>query len=243
MTTTIVSAFVANVNSRRDRTLEKYIEYGKQLLETKAPKIIFIDECVFETFADCINEYTHLISIKKEDSYLYQYMSLITDYNLSTTCPEKDTLDYIFTMCYKTEWIKEAILLNYFKTEQFVWIDFGIAHVCVDLSKDQFNDAIVRVSNQSYDKIRIASIWNMHYKLNVNLYNTVVWYFAGGVFGGKMEALMIFANEMKKMCIELITVKKTIMWEVNIWVLIYNLMPDMFHGYSCNHNSTILLNY
>ena len=48
--TTIVSAFISNVNSRKDRKIEKYVEYGKLLLQTKIQKIIFIDELIFDEF-------------------------------------------------------------------------------------------------------------------------------------------------------------------------------------------------
>lgn len=240
---TLVSAFVTNINSRSDRNMEKYIEYGKQLLQTKVPKVVFIDELVFHRFQDCLNEYTHLISIKKEDNYLYPYKLLITDYDLYTTYPEKDTIEYMFTMCHKTEWIKQAILLNFFKTKQFIWIDFGISHMLNDLSNTEFNNAILQLINKKYEKIRIASIWEMKHNLDINIYKKISWCFAGSIFGGKAELLMCFADLMKNKCIEIIKVKKTIMWEINIWVFIYNLKPSIFDCYLCNHNSSILLKY
>ena len=241
---TIVSAFVTNINSRSDRNMEKYIEYGKQLLQIKTPKVIFIDELVFHRFQDCSNENTHLISIKKEDNYLYEYKSLITDYALHTTYPEKDTIEYMFTMCHKTEWIKKAILLNLFKTEQFIWVDFGISHMmCNELTNDGFTNAIIHLTTQKYEKIRIASIWQMKDNLDINIYKTITWFFAGSIFGGKAEVLMFFADLMKNKCIEIMKVKRTLMWEINIWFLIYNLKPSIFDCYLCNHNSSILLKY
>ena len=54
---TIVSAFISNVNSRKDRTIEKYIEYGKVLLQTKIQKIIFIDELLFDEFKNYLMEF------------------------------------------------------------------------------------------------------------------------------------------------------------------------------------------
>ena len=35
----------------------------------------------------------------------------------------------MFINCNKTEVIREAIELNYFNTEDFIWLDFGIRHV------------------------------------------------------------------------------------------------------------------
>jgi len=76
--TTIVSSFLSNINSRKDRTAEKYFEYGKFLLQTNTQKIIFIDEPIFDEFKNYSNEYTYLIPIQKESIYLYKYKELIT---------------------------------------------------------------------------------------------------------------------------------------------------------------------
>jgi len=44
----IVSAFLTNVNRRKDRTIEKYLDFGKQLLALdKIPKIVFLERVVY----------------------------------------------------------------------------------------------------------------------------------------------------------------------------------------------------
>ena len=48
---------------------------------------------------------------------------------------------------------------------------------------------------------------------------------------------------MKNKCIEIITKNNTIMWEVNIWYLIYRENKDLFDSYVCDHNNTIIDNY
>jgi len=48
---------------------------------------------------------------------------------------------------------------------------------------------------------------------------------------------------MKTKCNDIIKNKKTIMWEVNIWYLIYLDNPDLFDRYFANHNSSILIKY
>ena len=96
---------------------------------------------------------------------------------------------------------------------------------------------------KKYDKIRIASIWNLDNLYNINLYKNIAWYFAGGIFGGDINSLNQFANLMKEKCIEIITTKNTIMWEVNIWYLIYNENKELFDSYYGNHDNTIIDNY
>lgn len=240
--TTIVSAFITNVNSRKDRTIEKYLEYGKVLLQTKIQKIIFIDEIIFNEFKNYSNEYTYLIPIKKEYIYLYKYKELITNFNLNSSSPEKDSLEYIFTMCSKTEWIKKAIEQNYFNSTNFIWIDFGIKHI-FNCGDNKFIKKIEDITNKSYKKLRIGSIWNLNTEYYGNIFNDIKWYFAGGVFGGDIKSLLIFSEKTKEICIKIIQEKNTIMWEVNIWYLVYNEMPDLFDCYSCDHNSSLIDNY
>ena len=49
MNTTIVSAFLSNANSYRD--VEKYIEYGKRLLEIDTIyKVIFLEKTIYDKY-------------------------------------------------------------------------------------------------------------------------------------------------------------------------------------------------
>lgn len=48
---------------------------------------------------------------------------------------------------------------------------------------------------------------------------------------------------MKKKCAEIIQSKRSIMWEVNIWYLIYLENKNLFSPYICNHDESILKNY
>ena len=188
---TIVSAFISNVNSRIDRDIIKYYEHGKILFKSTTPKIIFIDKNMSSLIkeTDYNKDNTIFIEIKKDNCYLYQYLDLLNNFNLNTDNPNKDTLEFIFTMCNKTEWIKEAIQLNHFKTDNFIWIDFGIKHVlkCHD---DQIINKLNNLSNKVYSKIRIGTIWNLNNTYNIDIYRDISWYFAGGVFGGNSQTLI-----------------------------------------------------
>ena len=148
----------------------------------------------------------------------------------------------MFTICSKTEWITKAIELNFFNTSNFIWVDFGIKHVfnCPD---NEFIKKIERLNNSLYKNIRIGSIWNPDIKYSGDIYKDVMWYFAGGIFGGNKESLLLFSEKTKEMCIKIIIEKNTIMWEVNIWYLVYNELKELFNCYNCDHNSSIIDNY
>ena len=247
--TTLVSAFIANANQRSDRSLDDYIVYGKKILESNINKIIFMDEDIIEKLPDLSHSNnTVIIPIRKTDNYLYAYKDQITNFQLNSTHPEKDTLEYMITICSKTEHVRKAIELDPFQSSQFIWVDFGIIHVFKN-DDIKFDNALSNIQNNSYDNVRIGSIWDpelydaMCLNFNTNIYKDITWYFAGGVFGGKRKALLEFDILMKKKCIEIIQERKGLMWEVNVWRLIYLEHPDLFSLYECNHNPSLLLNY
>ena len=242
--TTIVSGFLTNVNQKVDYNMDDFVKLGSLFLKARIPKIIFVDQEMYEKIKTLENEYTKIVLINKTDYELYQYMNhdVLTNFSLNTDNPAKDTIEFMFTMCNKTEWIKQAIDLNCFNTEQFVWVDFGIRHVfrCDD---DHYINNLESLHNKSYENIRIGTIWNLELMYNYNICRNIIWYFAGGVFGGNKESLLKFANLMKEKCLHIISHEKTIMWEVNIWYLIYLENKDLFQTYYCGHDDTIISNY
>jgi len=243
---TIVSAFIANANQRQDRSINDYISYGKKLMATPINKIIFFDDSELEQLPnECFNDNTLIIPIKRDDNYLYQYKDKITEFHLNTTCPEKDTLDYMITICNKTEHIKNAILLNPFQSTQFVWVDFGINHVFKDRTDEDFTKALQELREKEFENIRIANIWDpsLYNIYGLNPYKDVLWFFAGGVFGGNSEALIKFADLTKQQCIKVIENNNILMWEVNIWFLVYLENKELFSLYNCDHKPSILENY
>ena len=242
---TIVSAFVSNVNFRYDNSVKKYYEYGKPLLMSCVPKIIFVDKAMLDCIGENYNkENTLLVEISKNKySYLHDFQHLLYNFHLNTDNYAKDTQEFIFTMCNKTEWIKKAIEINHFNTEHFIWIDFGIRYIFKECTDDEFTEKINKLQFKTYNSVRIGGIWNINYSYNINIYKDISWYFAGGVFGGNLQSLIIFADKMKSKCLEIINKHNTIMWEVNVWYLIYLEYNKLFNIYKCDHNCSIIDNY
>lgn len=240
---TIVSAFVSNVNTRYEDSLTRYYNDGKLLLQSSVPKVIFVDQFMFELIGECYDKTTTLvIQIKTNEAYLYEYTDQLTNFELHSTDHKKDTIGFMFTMCNKTEWVKQAINLNPFHTNNFIWVDFGLRHV-FHCSDDEFVKKINCMQYKHYDNIRIGGIWDINCKYNIDIYKTVAWYFAGGVFGGNTTALLKFSDLMKEKCISIMTNRNTIMWEVNIWYLIWCENKELFDVYKCDHNATLVDNY
>jgi len=266
----VVTAFVTNINNRRDRDVNKYIEYGKLLMSNniKSYKIVFIERDIFNKYFNIVDKYcsfkyednifnyiiennTIFVMFEKTYNYLYNYIDEITQFNVNTDNPGKDTLEYIFVQCHKTEWIKIAIslveIIKYDMLElndklQFIWVDFGIYHM-FNNNVDLFNDSFTQLHEIKNNKVRIASCIHPNNTYHSDIYKNVAWYFAGSVFGGLGVSLLKFAELMKAECINIIKERNHLMWEVNIWYLIYLKHPELFDPYNCNHNASIIASY
>ena len=129
----LVSAFLHN--KQHYQTADFYKQYGTQLLQMNQRKIIFMDENLLSAFSEYQNENTKIISIKKEDMYLYPYLETLDQGAEGNK--NKDSNFFFSIMCNKTEWIRQAIELQLYDGDQYIWIDFGIFKIFdkhVDLS-------------------------------------------------------------------------------------------------------------
>jgi hypothetical protein len=241
--TTIVSAFVTGINKKKEMDISNYIECGKKLLRLSIPKIIFIEIDIYDQYL-LEEEYplTEFIFIDpKRDIYLYTFLPHITNFNINSVNPDKDTIDYLFVQCNKTEWVRQAIYRNPFNTKQFTWIDFGIYHI---VKNDAFfKNAIMKISQTSVEKVTVGSCWNLRLPFVRDIYKDVAWFFAGGIFGGEPKYLLEFADLVQQKCIQYITERKSFIWETNIWYLVYKEHLRIFSPYLAEHDVSLLQNY
>jgi len=238
--TTFVTAFIRDVN--QNRSLTDYIEFGKKLLREDVPKVVFIDNRSYtDFFANGTYPNTEFIMFEITDMYLDKLRPLITDFNLETENPNKDTMNYIFVQCYKTEWVRMAIEKNVYGSQQFIWIDFGIFHMI--RNENVLKNGLIQMSTKSYNKLRIATCKFREYVCPYNVYKRLTWNFAGSVFGGDIKSLTTFADITKEKIINTINEKQTIMWELCVWYLIKDVVPDLYDCYICGHDFRILESY
>ena len=242
---TIVSSFLSNANNRDFHKNGEYLRNGKLILKSTTPKIIFLDEEMFSQISetDYNPENTRLVLYGRTQIYYMKYADKIEQVP-STDNPGKDTKEFLLIMWNKTECMREAIQINPFNTDYYVWIDFGIRYVCKESTDEEFIDKLNHLRQpQLHNKVRIGGIWNTNHRYRQDLINKIVWYFAGGVFGGKRSALFIFSEEMRKACDELVTNHRLATWEVNIWYFIYMKYPDLFDIYPSSHDETLIDGY
>lgn len=242
--TTIVTAFLTRINNIEFRNYETYIEYGKKILQTNTPCVCFLEKDIYEKyFLSSLKEYpqTYFFMFERDENYLYEYRDQVTKYDLHTNNPTKDTVDYMFLQCHKTEFLRRVAVINPFQTSNFTWIDFGIYHMIKN--DDQLKQGIEHVARKQYSKIRVASCVSPDDPCHTDIYRFVVWFFAGSIIGGHRNALLEYADIMKEKCISIIREKQHIMWEINIWYLLYQDHKHLFDAYYANHDFSILENY
>ena len=244
--TTFVSAFMKDINQRTDRTIDDYMTLGEHFLTTPYQKVIFIDK---DVYIEYISEKAHLypstyfIQIEKSDIYLYKYREHATDFRPITNNPDKDTYEFFMVQCMKTEWVKQAIEMNVFDSEQFVWMDFGIYHF-INNDKDLI-DGMQSMASKEYATVRIANTNPPNFQYySRNVIRHIIWMFAGSVFGGSKGALTKFAEAMREKCLMFIEDYKTLTWEINLWYLLFFENISLFSLYDTfTHDKEILINY
>jgi hypothetical protein len=228
----LVSAFVLLDNHYQG--IDFYIKNGEKILSIEMNKIIFIDERAIHHFEKYKNQRTHIIPISHKDNYLADYLPRLQQ--ITEGNPAKDTNNFYSIMCNKTEWIRQAIQTNLYDTDYYTWIDFGIYKI--------FDDNLqIAALKKCYEKVRIGHIWDLDRVFNVNINKRICWYFAGGIFGGNKNSLIEFADIMKRETLRYISIHNALVWEVNIWIMIYRQHKQLFSPYSCNHNNSIVNNY
>lgn len=280
---TIVSAFMSQINARGDRPVQKYIDLGKALLSLHIRQVVFIERHIYETYIR--SEYAHLcygygirfftyagrayeyvvlghltfVFFERADMYLEYYRDMATEFSLNTPHPSKDTLDYMFVQCHKTEWVAMAISLdNNTGNGIYSWLDFGIRHMypsamAFDMAIYKLHDRLTKKSilktvehsssSTSNDVVYAPSCWEPNKQYTQDVYREVFWVFSGSAFGGHSKALIDFALRTKTKCIDILTTRRRLMWEVNVWYLVYCDCPELFSLFYGNHNANILTNW
>lgn len=113
--------------------------------------------------------------------------------------------------------------------KEYIWIDFGAFHMFqgkIDVFQTELYTLRSRVNRRllhsgESSRICMASCWNPTMSYYGDIYKDVNWLFAGSVFGGGANILSEFAMKMREKCIQILREKNTLMWEINIWAVLY----------------------
>lgn len=224
---TIVSAFVPTCNHVEP---ERYINWGQKLVDVPVKKIIFTPAHIIKMLHG--NPDTQFVPFNMVFPPNLEEMQLPASRN-----QEKDTAKYMWLMHQKVDFCKRAIALDPFHSAQFVWLDFGLIKVCEEAT---FSRDVVRLSKLAYGQVRIAAIWPFSYRPPPSYGDGVLWYLAGGVFGGDKQSLLRFAELVLH---ELAENPAKLTWEVNTWWKILQKHPSLFSPFRAEHDARIIREY
>ena len=191
-----------------------------------------------------------------QDLFLLSYRATAHKFALNTGNPHKDTLEYMMVQCQKSEWMAIAEQLSSQtdseQTKEYVWVDFGIFHMFhgkIDVFQIELYTMRARIHqrlfrNKESSRLTFARCWDpANHIYHGNIYKDVNWLFAGSVFGGGANIIRQFALRVREKCLQVMRSKNTLMWEINIWALIYRESESLFSLYPSDHSEIIFRGY
>jgi len=224
---TIVTALY-NINSKY-KSIDKYIELANKFLFTLPyPIIIYTDND--EILRQYIKPNICIYQINFNDTYYYKYYDdlckLQKQFVIKNVNPIKDTISYFILTYNKFFFIENAISNNPFMSSHFIWIDFGINHVALQLKN------IHNIMNNIPDKIKQLCI-NPYLEntLPKEYFEYLYHSFAGGLFSGSIHYLSLYCSQFKNKLNHIIKIEKWYTLEQEISCLIYRDSPHLFDLY------------
>jgi len=207
----------------------------------------------------CIGHIT-FVFFRARDLFLWSYRGMAHKFALNTGNPGKDTIEYMMVQCQKSEWMAIASQLLQNKRgersgndrTEYVWIDFGAFHMFqgkIDVFQSDLYKMRSRInrrllqSDADVSRLIFARCWDPNHVYYGDIYKDVNWLFAGSVFGGGSISINQFALRVREKCFQVLREKNTLMWEINIWVLIYRECPELFALYPSDHSEILFRGY
>ena len=203
---TIISSFydIRSLETGNNvKKLETYLNLSKFILSLEYPMIIYTEEKLVNKILSIRPvEYHHITTIRSKplsEIHYYKHVKKIKElqgtYIIKNRSLEKDTPLYTILVNNKFWFMEDAIELNPYDSERFLWMDFGINHVA------EQPESIRRWFRSMPEKIRCMEV-------NLNLDNdNYKEYFteihhnvAGGIISGNKENMMKYIKLCQDKC-------------------------------------------
>jgi hypothetical protein len=234
-----------NTNSILNRGIKKYCELAENfILKLPYNLIIFTDnEEVIEFIEKKRENYKNKTYIYKkpfEDTYYYKYLDTLyvlqNKFTIINGNIIQETPIYIILNNNKFCFMDLAIELNPFKSDHFIWMDFGINHVAQNTEK------IHEWINLIPDKIKQLCI--NPYTENVDnkqMFQYIYHHTAGGLFSGSKENIKKY-SELFKQKIEQIYNEDWYQIDEAVMTMVQRENPELFEFFYGDYQG-IVSNY
>jgi hypothetical protein len=248
MSHTFVSCFV-DLNRLEDRGGGRdknfYLQLGLKLLEHPHNFVIFVENESLDEL-EKLKPYSRikLVGIDIGDLPVYKILDKNTVKLPDTRNMKKDTYNYLALMISKTHFVEEAIKLNFFESDRFSWIDFGVMHAIKN--PEIFSECLGKIDLcQDVEKIKIPGTFRNWYEQEekfIETYPKINWLFAGSFFFGETKKLLKFCTLVKE-ALYVLKYFNFITWEINVWAQIYYKDYSFFEWYYADHGDEIFVNF
>jgi len=187
---TVVTAFI-KVNNASKKHKYDYVECAKKPLSLPNPMVIYISEDLYEEVKKLrtdlgLIDRTKLIVLTVEDFYMYSEKILLDKCCMKNNSPYNNSL-YIMSVNSRYSYLEKAIHHNYFNTDYYAWVDFGISHIVA-------MDTIRSITYHNPLRVRIAWIARKNLVYNHKC-------LGGGIFVAHKDTMKILCklhdNEFK----------------------------------------------
>jgi hypothetical protein len=180
---TVVTGFI-KVNNASKKHKYDYVECAKKTLSLPNPMVIYISEDLYEDVKKFRTELglidkTRLIVLTVEDFYMYKEKSILDKCCAKNNSPYNNSL-YIMSVNSRYSYMEKAIENNYFNTDYFAWVDFGISHI-VEMNN------IRPITYHNPLKVRIAWIARKNLQYNHKC-------LGGGIFVAHKDTMKILCK-------------------------------------------------
>lgn len=251
---TFVTAYVdLNKYEQREnaneRNREKYFEWADFLFKLDK-NIIFYVETEKDQFEILENrrEYNllHKTLVVRKDitdipyyNQRYEIHDMLTNYFPENGSSKETGLYCIFTLS-KIYFMEQSIKLNFFNTNYFAWIDFGLSHLLYDRIPKNINEYLTPVT----EKIRMMErFWTTKEECsNIKYFGKIIrCKVAGGFWIGSVGYLKQFISLFKKY-LHMSLSEEVVLNDEGVSALVYYHHPELFDNYIGEYYS-ILCNY
>lgn len=197
---------IENCNNVNNRKVNQYLELAKKfILRLPYPLMLFIDnnekeiyDTIYETRKNNnLLELTYIYQIDFKETYFYKDLKRLEElqkiFFIRNGDLNHETPMYIILNNNKFCFMDLAIELNPFKSEHFVWMDFGINHVAENTEK--IHEWINLIPN------KIKQLCINPYTENVDnkeMFQYIYHHTAGGLFSGSKENMKKYSELFKQ---------------------------------------------
>ena len=219
MTTTLVTClYDIRAKERSDETphddvraLSSYLELGKHVLTIDLPMVFITDDDEISSFV--LKEREHLVdktvvlSVPFEDTLFYRDLDVLKErmntFRLTNLNEKKDTPFYNILMYNKFDFMDRAIEMNPFRSEYFIWMDFGINH-CAKATDEEYTNIsvewprVLEMHPHQVHHLRIHTVLKPPDMAWKDYFRTIYHHIAGGLFAGHKNTMKQYIEMFKE---------------------------------------------